>query len=711
MGASLQIASSALVVLLVVVVRFGTTRGQRLLVLSGLALSKNPRRSIALARLGARRAVESARPIYAFNEAHGLLWTGRFAAAVALLDARVLPASPPALGCLPIIVKLEALLLDRREETARALYEAHREALSAARASAGGRDVVAIRGMLAFHEGDLATARAELERASHMRAVMLSSDDPILRAAAYFLAAIAHREGRADATPGHLRRAIARGGDTVIVRWALAEWQEHVSGEAPPATRPRPKPSRRKTSALSALRFGLAALILRTDGFVRGRFDIQTILGLAAFNAALNLALRGVDYTRTAEFLDFSVAPLVVPISGFFVAAHIATGHRRDRDATYRVLAGTYATLPLFLIGAFAAARVFGRRVVDDIAVETVAGNVRLLDHVRLSSLIQLGCGVFVLVVFLLIARRAGGASRPRAAAAGGAFLIAGLLPVHLAVDHRLFWTPRPDDDHVAITDADRNELMFHEVEKVRAVEAALAPERPGVADLWFVGAAGWADQDVFHHEMESAKELFDTRFDTRGHSIFLTNDRVASDQQPMAATSSLRHVLNAVASRMDVEDDVLFLTVTSHGSEDGLALRFPARSPYQDETLRPNDLRAMLDESGIRWRVILLLGCHSGVFVETLRNDHTLIATAAARDRVSYGCVGGNPFTDFGRAVFAEQLRDGRSFPVAFRQAAGVVKERETAEGVAHSMPQISEGAAIGAKLAALESGLPRDE
>jgi hypothetical protein len=114
-----------------------------------------------------------------------------------------------------------------------------------------------------------------------------------------------------------------------------------------------------------------------------------------------------------------------------------------------------------------------------------------------------------------------------------------------------------------------------------------------------------------------------------------------------------------------------------------------------------------MLDEAHILWRVLLISGCESGVFITPLRNDHTLIATASSEDRPSYGCSDRNVFTDFGRAVFAEQLPRERSFITAFRNASADVAIREADAGIRPSRPQIAEGALIAGKLRELEERL----
>ena len=65
-----------------------------------------------------------------------------------------------------------------------------------------------------------------------------------------------------------------------------------------------------------------------------------------------------------------------------------------------------------------------------------------------------------------------------------------------------------------------------------------------------------------------------------------------------------------------------------------------------------------MLDDAGIRNRVIVVSSCYSGTFVDALRDDDTLVMTASAKDRNSFGCSNEADFTYFGKAYFDEALR-----------------------------------------------------
>jgi hypothetical protein len=159
----------------------------------------------------------------------------------------------------------------------------------------------------------------------------------------------------------------------------------------------------------------------------------------------------------------------------------------------------------------------------------------------------------------------------------------------------------------------------------------------------------------------------------------------------------------------MNRDRDVLFLFLTSHGSHDHrFSLSFWPLGLYD---LTPPDLRAMLDDAGVQNRVIVISACYSGGFVDALKDPHTLVITAAAADRTSFGCSNEADFTWFGRAYFDEALRKTRSFTDAFALAAPVVAERERHEGFDPSNPQMVEGSEIAAPLAVLQRTLDGED
>jgi hypothetical protein len=238
---------------------------------------------------------------------------------------------------------------------------------------------------------------------------------------------------------------------------------------------------------------------------------------------------------------------------------------------------------------------------------------------------------------------------------------------------------------------------------------AALAPERDGVDDLYFVGVAADGGQDTFYAEVSSIKELLDERFDTAGRSVVLVNNPASLTEHPIATVSNLRTTLAYLGNTINTDEDIVLLHITTHGSADfRLAFDLP---PLELAQLTPSALARMLADSGIKWKVIVISACFSGGFIEALRNDNTLVITAADASHSSFGCSYDSDFTWFSEALYDEALRETFSFADAFDEAKKAVSERERAEGYAPSNPQIAMGKAMRRKLASLEKRLAAGE
>jgi len=233
----------------------------------------------------------------------------------------------------------------------------------------------------------------------------------------------------------------------------------------------------------------------------------------------------------------------------------------------------------------------------------------------------------------------------------------------------------------------------------------ALRPASEGRINVFFIGVAGYGGQNVFRREVDSVDRIVRQRFAAEGHTIRLINNRETLLDVPIASKTSLSAALQRTAEMMDRDRDVLVLYMTSHGSEDH---HFSVQLwPLSFHEIDPQALRAMLDESGIRNRIVIISACYSGGFVKPLENADTLVITASASNRNSFGCSNEADWTYFGKAYFDEALRQTHSFTKAFVLAKPKIEERERKEGFDPSQPQMAVGERIAAKLADLEHQL----
>jgi len=173
----------------------------------------------------------------------------------------------------------------------------------------------------------------------------------------------------------------------------------------------------------------------------------------------------------------------------------------------------------------------------------------------------------------------------------------------------------------------------------------------------------------------------------------------------PLATLSNLRAALAGIGSKMDGNEDVLVLFLTSHGSENHQL--YVGMPPLALDQIEPQDLRSALDDAKIRWRVVVVSACYSGGFIDALRDPRTLVITSARADRASFGCGADSDITWFGKAFLTEALNQTTDFEQAFALASRKVREWELAQSQIPSVPQMAEGSAIAAHLQAWRKDL----
>ncbi|MGV8611028.1 C13 family peptidase, partial [Pseudomonas aeruginosa] len=127
---------------------------------------------------------------------------------------------------------------------------------------------------------------------------------------------------------------------------------------------------------------------------------------------------------------------------------------------------------------------------------------------------------------------------------------------------------------------------------------------------------------------------LLGQRFAARG-VIRLVNHRDHFGDRPLATRESLSRAVRTLAERSGPED-LVFIYLTSHGSSDHqLALDMPGLNLGDLPAAELAELLAPLRQ---RDKVLVVSACYSGGFIPPLKDERTLILTAARADRVSFG-------------------------------------------------------------------------
>jgi len=312
--------------------------------------------------------------------------------------------------------------------------------------------------------------------------------------------------------------------------------------------------------------------------------------------------------------------------------------------------------------------------------------------------------GAYLVVLSVRTLYAAFGSFRARAAIVAVIMVLLGpWVLANMNLDTRLWLV----DDTQEASDADdaameAEPLLYDQPSRIEAAVERVTPSQRGTPAAFFVGFAGDGDQSIFKREAVFARSVFADHLGSADRSVELINDVEDRDSFPLATVSGLSDTLKRLTQRMDLEQDVLVLMLTSHGSREGLEV---ANGNLPLLQLGPTELRQALDEAGIKWRVIVVSACYSGVFIEALKSDTSLIATASDAEHTSFGCADDRDLTYFGEAFLKDAMPTTPSLEAAFKKAASLIQEREAAEHLVHSNPQLYEGNAIRQKLAVLEN------
>ena len=237
-------------------------------------------------------------------------------------------------------------------------------------------------------------------------------------------------------------------------------------------------------------------------------------------------------------------------------------------------------------------------------------------------------------------------------------------------------------------------QLLFEQPERIDRAVGQMAAREPGQPNTYFVGFAGYGGQKVFAEEIALAARVIGTKYSTTRRSVRLVNDERNLNEFPLATATGLRRTLLAVGKQMNQSEDILFLVLSSHGFEGAELAVENGDLPLRQ--LDGAELADAIRDAGIHWKVVVISACFAGGFIDALKDEHSIILTAAAADRTSFGCSDDRDLTYFGEAFFRDALPGAKSLRAAFAQAKTYIGNREGIEGVEPSDPQAFFGPAI---------------
>jgi hypothetical protein len=222
----------------------------------------------------------------------------------------------------------------------------------------------------------------------------------------------------------------------------------------------------------------------------------------------------------------------------------------------------------------------------------------------------------------------------------------------------------------------------------------ALQPQRPGQADVYVLSFGLWGPQSVFESEAKGAARILETQLGSKGRTIVRSNTKRRFGATPPILLAAAQ----ATGQALDPAEDVVALVLTSHGAPEGVGIV----AGRDAQLMTPDDVKVLLSEAKAQYRIVIVSACYSGVFANALADPRTLVITAAAADKPSFGCRDGATWTYFGDAFFNKALRKEPRLDAAFETARRLVTQRERREGFDPSNPQIAGGSEVLAHLKA---------
>jgi hypothetical protein len=205
-----------------------------------------------------------------------------------------------------------------------------------------------------------------------------------------------------------------------------------------------------------------------------------------------------------------------------------------------------------------------------------------------------------------------------------------------------------------------------------------LPTQRPGIVDTYVISASFWNDP-VFENEAKEAAAILGRRYDATERTVVLSAGRGARlpRSYPSATPNNFNAAIGKLGQVMDPKEDLLVVFVTSHGGQDGaVALQEQGR---MGGALRALHLRTSLQQAGIQTKLVIVSACFSGHFIMPFTNPDTVVLTAAAADKTSFGCEPSRDWTYFGDAFFNHAMRGGESVLDAFQEATSIITKWET--------------------------------
>ncbi|CAA0104636.1 Uncharacterised protein [Halioglobus japonicus] len=155
-----------------------------------------------------------------------------------------------------------------------------------------------------------------------------------------------------------------------------------------------------------------------------------------------------------------------------------------------------------------------------------------------------------------------------------------------------------PQNHLVKNYEAQLESALYREADLLQEELSRVPAGDPSKVELYFLGIAGDGTQRVFSREVKAFRDYFDNVLPLDARQVNLINDRESIGKRPLATSTSIEQALAKLATSMNLDQDLLVVYISSHGSSEH-------EISLANEAIRLGDLSAtslseMLTRSGI---------------------------------------------------------------------------------------------------------------
>jgi hypothetical protein len=266
------------------------------------------------------------------------------------------------------------------------------------------------------------------------------------------------------------------------------------------------------------LRAGARLALFRRDALKRILVSADQVFFLAVLDVLIVFALAWVDALPSPKFNVWGFASTGLGFAALFAVGYLFARLYRKNTLITRFVVNVYSIAPWFSLVGFAVKKGY-------LAWAHVPWAVGILWWAYLLW--------FFAVVGWIIMQLAGSRDWRMGVTLAG-FIAIIISTATMQVE--FFYTGEDADAGQQHIRVNPEEVFDAQPELLRSVARDMRPGRPDVPALYFIGFAGYANQDVFKKETLYARDLLDNRFGTRGRSMVMVNHADTVNHLPLAS-------------------------------------------------------------------------------------------------------------------------------------------------------------------------------